>query len=138
MSRLSFSVVFRRGALGLLGGADGGTHAVSQGGIVLNSCRLGAPRGQDVHPCGVKYECKGTTRHTMLLTCTLLLTVAVLKLPPPSIAPSAQLLHLLHRYREVYDTIISTLRLKTDDTIPVPSWMAKWMFASRVGTGAVL
>ncbi len=32
-------------------------------------------------------------------------------------------------YREVYDIIIKTLRLKTDDTIPIPAWLAKMAFA---------
>lgn len=38
------------------------------------------------------------------------------------------------RYREVYDLIIETLRLKTDDTFPIPAWLAKMAFAPRVGT----
>lgn len=36
------------------------------------------------------------------------------------------------RYREVYDLIIETLRLKTDDTFPIPAWLAKMAFAPRV------
>lgn len=31
----------------------------------------------------------------------------------------------------MYDVIIKTLRLKTDDTIPVPAWMAKMAFAPK-------
>lgn len=34
-------------------------------------------------------------------------------------------------YRDVYDVIIKTLRLKTDDTIPVPAWLAKAAFAPK-------
>lgn len=34
-------------------------------------------------------------------------------------------------YREVYDTIIRTLRLKTDDTVPIPGWLAKLIFAPK-------
>lgn len=32
-------------------------------------------------------------------------------------------------YREVYDVIIKTLRLKKDDTIPISAWLAKLAFA---------
>ncbi|GAX76358.1 hypothetical protein CEUSTIGMA_g3804.t1 [Chlamydomonas eustigma] len=34
-------------------------------------------------------------------------------------------------YREIYDVVIKTLRLKTDDTIPVPAWAAKLAFAPK-------
>ena len=34
-------------------------------------------------------------------------------------------------YRDVYDVIIKTLRLKTDDTIPVPAWAAKLAFGPK-------
>eukprot|EP00955_Chlamydomonas_euryale_P075955 362507-Chlamydomonas_euryale.AAC.5 len=31
-------------------------------------------------------------------------------------------------YRQVYDVIIKTLRLRTDDTIPIPAWLARLMY----------
>lgn len=34
-------------------------------------------------------------------------------------------------YREVYDTIIKTLRLQTDDTVHVPAWLAKLVFGPK-------
>lgn len=34
-------------------------------------------------------------------------------------------------YRQVYDVIIKMLRLKSDDTIPIPAWLAKLAFAPR-------
>ena len=37
----------------------------------------------------------------------------------------------MRRYREVYDVIIKTLRMHTDDTVHVPAWLAKAMFAPK-------